>query len=184
MTGQHVREVDPTAVVVGDLTGDGRTDVLLADARAGLRQWREAARAATASGSCPRPDLLPHRPAGARPRALAEINDGGQIDVFVDNAPGSARSELWYGPADANGGSAFQNVSDLLPKRVTKPSADYTAATFVAGPALILAPGAKGPALLHIEKVGARWFVGQGHAARAVRRSALTRSPLRSWPPT
>jgi hypothetical protein len=53
-------------------------------------------------------------------------------------------------------------VSDLLPEQVTKSSADYTAATFVAGPALILAPGAKGPALLHIEKVGARWFVGRG----------------------
>ena len=31
LTGQAIREVDPSAVLVGDFTGDGRTDVLLAD---------------------------------------------------------------------------------------------------------------------------------------------------------
>ena len=32
----------------------------------------------------------------------------------------------------------------------------------MAGPALVLAPGANEPALLHIEQVGARWVVAKG----------------------
>ena len=31
LAGHQIREIDPSAVIVGDLTGDGRTDVLLAD---------------------------------------------------------------------------------------------------------------------------------------------------------
>ena len=118
LTGQAIREVDPSAVLVGDFTGDGRTDVLLADA-GGPESRGGGVTLLVGDGHrfVSRPDLLPHQPAGARPRALAEINDGGQIDVFVDNAPGSARRSCGTAEADATAGSAFQNAVGVLPER-------------------------------------------------------------------
>ena len=145
LTGQPIREVDPSAVLVGDFTGDGRTDVLLAD-EGGPESRGGRVRLLVGDGQ---PVRLAARPAPGtslrvrgRERSPRSTTDG-QIDVFVDNAPGSARSELWYGRGDANGGPAFQNVVGVLPEAVTRPSADYTAATFVAGAGPLSSPRAR-----------------------------------------
>jgi hypothetical protein len=101
-----LQAVDPRAVLVQDLTGDGHADILVGDHGATRRGGHLTLLVWERGQFVPRPGLLPRSARELAPTtdlATAEVNADGLLDVFVDNGPGHA-SELLLSRHNSAGG--------------------------------------------------------------------------------